>query len=377
MVTKKEVFDLFKPTPNQNSSNKGNAGFDNPRENIDPHIKTKVVSSSEIIASKFKLLSGATVSNLVLTADTDGNARWAEGGASIGSTVTNGTDDSILFISGTTLQQDNPSFIYNNSTKQMNLSGAMRISGTVYINHGTAATQLTIDSPSDNAGITFANAGSGRISMNQAGGQLVIDSVGLFRGLQVNADPDASGVNALAVNPTFNTGGTILYGINVNATDTASHADSQLLNLSTDSKSLHRVYKNGDTHISGATRISGTAYVRNNLTVGGQAHVSNFLYLDGLGSNAYFAWVGGDISTDKNLVVPIYRFSTGVGEIKGTGTSGVNISGGTILSGSLFIRDDTTARRVSGTTLEAANGFTGTGIYTTFTISGGIVIDAT
>ena len=39
---------LFRPVINKSRTLIGNAGYDNPRENIDPHVKTKVVSTQEI-----------------------------------------------------------------------------------------------------------------------------------------------------------------------------------------------------------------------------------------------------------------------------------------------------------------------------------------
>ena len=48
-----KVKNYFKPAPIQKGK-LGQAGFDNPRENIDPHVKTKVISTQEIA-------SGATV----------------------------------------------------------------------------------------------------------------------------------------------------------------------------------------------------------------------------------------------------------------------------------------------------------------------------
>jgi len=42
------------PTP------KGGAGYDNPRENIDPHLKTKALEVKEINAGKIKILEDSS-----------------------------------------------------------------------------------------------------------------------------------------------------------------------------------------------------------------------------------------------------------------------------------------------------------------------------
>ena len=50
MVKPNKFSRLFKPSKNisKKTAGQGDAGFDNPRENVDPHIKTKVVSTKEI-----------------------------------------------------------------------------------------------------------------------------------------------------------------------------------------------------------------------------------------------------------------------------------------------------------------------------------------
>jgi len=51
MVNLRSVSKAFAGKPTQKATQKGNAGFDNARENIDPHIKTKVVSTKELTLS--------------------------------------------------------------------------------------------------------------------------------------------------------------------------------------------------------------------------------------------------------------------------------------------------------------------------------------
>ena len=57
----------------------GQAGFDNPRENIDPHVKTKVISTKEI-------MSGAEVLGKLVVRGT------LSGGTIVGANVTSGVD---------------------------------------------------------------------------------------------------------------------------------------------------------------------------------------------------------------------------------------------------------------------------------------------
>lgn len=62
----KNILNLFKPdvvVKKHNPTGIGEAGYDNPRENIDPHIKTSVVSTKELV------VSGATLIDTYLAID--------------------------------------------------------------------------------------------------------------------------------------------------------------------------------------------------------------------------------------------------------------------------------------------------------------------
>lgn len=60
MVNLKNAFSV-KPLP---KTKLGNAGYDNARENIDPHIRTKVVSSREIVTGDHGLAAKDMVINV-------------------------------------------------------------------------------------------------------------------------------------------------------------------------------------------------------------------------------------------------------------------------------------------------------------------------
>ena len=50
------IKDIFKPKKEKGKlTPKGYAGYDNPRENIDPHIKTQAISTREIIGTKLEI----------------------------------------------------------------------------------------------------------------------------------------------------------------------------------------------------------------------------------------------------------------------------------------------------------------------------------
>ena len=55
-----KLSNAFKPSKKVKFSLPGNTGYDNPRENIDPHIKTKVISTKEIDHPDFKTLTNAS-----------------------------------------------------------------------------------------------------------------------------------------------------------------------------------------------------------------------------------------------------------------------------------------------------------------------------
>lgn len=64
MAGRRKISNWFKPSGRSvPKTSQGSAGYDNPRENIDPHIKTKVLDTKEIVSQK---ISG---SNLSLTGD--------------------------------------------------------------------------------------------------------------------------------------------------------------------------------------------------------------------------------------------------------------------------------------------------------------------
>lgn len=71
MVNLKTAF-KGKPVP---KTKQGAAGYDNARENIDPHVKTKAISTKEVDCTAFKLRTSPTV-NHVLTSDAAGVASW-------------------------------------------------------------------------------------------------------------------------------------------------------------------------------------------------------------------------------------------------------------------------------------------------------------
>ena len=125
-------------------------------------------------------------------------------------------------------------------TKNLDLFGS-----ATFNNNGTPG-NIVFDSASDNAGFNFSNAGSTRIGVNQAGGQLTITNTGLFRGLIVTPTPDGSGTDAFRVTSTFNTGGSTLHGILVNITNSASAVGSSILEaqLAGDSKFMVNVSGN-------------------------------------------------------------------------------------------------------------------------------------
>src|SRR3990167_3946288 len=54
----KNILNLFKTNPikSKGHTKQGSAGFDNARENIDPHIKSKVINAVEGIFQRIKLL---------------------------------------------------------------------------------------------------------------------------------------------------------------------------------------------------------------------------------------------------------------------------------------------------------------------------------
>ncbi len=127
MVTKRDLLGAFKSNSNSSSEFKGGVGYDNPRENIDPHIKTKVVSSQEIVLNKFKLLSGASVNSLVLTADTTGNGTWRpSSGSGESNTASNLGDGAHIFKQKTGVDLEFKS-LSGASSKVSVISGASQV----------------------------------------------------------------------------------------------------------------------------------------------------------------------------------------------------------------------------------------------------------
>ena len=60
-MAKKLSGNLFKPQPIPHSNRLGGVGYDNGRENIDPHIKTKAVSTKEVATKNIKFPLGSEI----------------------------------------------------------------------------------------------------------------------------------------------------------------------------------------------------------------------------------------------------------------------------------------------------------------------------
>lgn len=95
------AFTAVKPS---GKTGKGYAGFDNPRENIDPHIKTKVVNSVESIFQKIKLLDKTSGSIIFINsnnelAENKENLFWDDANKRLGIGTTN--PENVLDVEGT------------------------------------------------------------------------------------------------------------------------------------------------------------------------------------------------------------------------------------------------------------------------------------
>lgn len=113
-------------TGRSRAAKRDNPGYDNPRENIDPHIKTKAVSTKEVDCTDFKLRTSPT-NTYILTTDANGVGTWQKTAVSeadynslSGAVVINTSD--IIELSGTVVIISGAS-IFNNSNISA-LSGA-------------------------------------------------------------------------------------------------------------------------------------------------------------------------------------------------------------------------------------------------------------
>lgn len=84
-------------TPIRKTSKQGQVGYDNPRENIDPHVRTKVVSTKEAIIGDYTMPTDDGTNGQFLKTDGAGVASWAN--AAGGGDVTAGanlTDETLV-----------------------------------------------------------------------------------------------------------------------------------------------------------------------------------------------------------------------------------------------------------------------------------------
>lgn len=86
----------------------GSTSFDNPRENIDPHVKTKVVSTREAVIGGYSMPTTDGTVGQVLTTDGSGNVSWGaatpQTGMLEGVLVYKPTDETVN--NSTTMQDD-------------------------------------------------------------------------------------------------------------------------------------------------------------------------------------------------------------------------------------------------------------------------------
>lgn len=75
-----------------------NVGYDNPRENIDPHIKTRAISTQEAKIGPYTMPKVDGANTEVLTTDGAGTVSWAAGGGGAGdvTAAVNLTDETII-----------------------------------------------------------------------------------------------------------------------------------------------------------------------------------------------------------------------------------------------------------------------------------------
>jgi hypothetical protein len=71
----KNMFKVKEIAVEDNPIARGQIGYDNPRDNIDPKVKTNALITKEIVTNKFKMATSAG-SSKVLTSDSSGNGTW-------------------------------------------------------------------------------------------------------------------------------------------------------------------------------------------------------------------------------------------------------------------------------------------------------------
>jgi hypothetical protein len=345
MPSIKQVINSFKSTPNQSSNTQGNIGYDNPRQVIDPQIRTQSVNSKEIVANKFRLLSGASVNGLVLTADTNGNGIWktAAGAVSIGGNVTNGTDKSVIFISGTSLAQDPSLFYWDYNNRNLVIENSGSGEANLVLSGTTAILKIATKNGSVNASTSInfvGQRGTGNanwyIGTNDNGGGL--------------SDGSGSADDFYFYKNAGTTGTKLIIKDNGNIG----------IGVKNPSKKLDVV---GTASISGATRISGSGFIRDGLIIGANPNGFSGYDLAVTNQNGGFG-----IITNSGNKTKFYTVTDGDFEFQTNGQSpGVYFA----ISGAIGIKtlspremldvigNANVTGYVSAGSLRAANGYTG------------------
>lgn len=301
MVSSNVLKNSFK-SPQIDASTVGNIGYDNPRENIDPHLKTKVLSTKEI----------STTAKINTTGYTQG---------------------SVIFVSGSKFEQNNSKFFWDATNSRLGI-GTSSPGTDFHISSGTGSgsANLVVNSthPTDPRGtIELHSNGTVRGTLQGESGDLRISSVG---SVPLILAANSVEVMRIAVGGSVSIGG-------------VTPSDLFHINSAAASNAILRYSIGGSSYA-----LIGLAGATDNIIAGSR--------------------IGDYVLRTVNKAM---LFSVDNGTTSLLNMSGASIGVGLVANSANKLE---VTGRISGTNIMAGNGFTGTGAYTTLTISGGIVLNA-
>jgi hypothetical protein len=311
-------------------------------------------SPTSLVAGGATTLGGLTDVDLTTSPPTNGealvydsvNSEWVPGSAGAPAA---GSANQIQYNDGAGGLAASADLTWDNTAKELGVAGDLNLD-----DGGTFSTTVQSVTPTANRTISFPDATGTVALVSGANGAIQYNDAGTLKG---NSD--------FTVDPDWNDASTVFTGLKLNVTDTASAADSNLLDLQADGTSRFKVNKNGSINIysigtntppgfgigSPVTSLLAT-YTGNrwNAAIGTDRLVienTSWLGFSSLpGTNANFP-LGGNVDTrlyrDSAGVVKITDGSAGTGYLKlipttvGALTAAATVGAGT----KAFVTDST------------------------------------
>jgi hypothetical protein len=211
------------------------------------------------------------------------NVTGASATISIGSTITSGTNGSVLFVGSGQLQQDNTNFFFDNANDRLSIAGGTSPGARLQLGAGTGAVPHLILTPTSAATISGTTNGS-----------LWVDTASSNTSITMRKDSNYKKIVTIDRNPDLATSGTALLQADSNGTISKG---SELTALG--------IFASSDSTTLANTVTTATTIISSSL-VGSKTLPANFF---GVGKTIEFK-ASGTFTLDNSNT---FRFRTSIG----------------------------------------------------------------